>query len=375
MNIPTDQKHEGGSEGSGDFRPIPVPANRAEEIAMKTGLPVEQINPFVVLYAGQPYITKAGLTFKADGRYGVGAYRVISRFPTMQEYEMALHMMRWSKEEPIVIMITEFYVDGKPDPLYSNIGTASRKNCSMIKEVNNCDKRGLEIATTRSQNRTLRQATNSGFVPIDEVYDGDDEPTAPTPKNVPENGGGPYGGFLKRCGELKRDLEKQGRQKEYYATLELYGKAHANEVQPGDLDRQMDILVALGTLGAMPPRARERAETMYGRPADAEFKEAPETAHQQPQVPTPPSDPSPSPNAQPTPEGGTALGNGSAPVIYEKFIDQMKNYESILGTEAYKKVLGEFGFKSRANVNPKDGAKQLEIIGAMEKAVNTNVAA
>ena len=103
----------------------------------------------IILYQGKPYITKAGLEYKAASLFGVGSYGITTEIIDRQpDYVLAKATLKIK--------------DGVE---FTNFGEASKLNVPnplMQKHL-------LHLAVTRAENRVIRMATACGYVSVDEM--------------------------------------------------------------------------------------------------------------------------------------------------------------------------------------------------------------
>lgn len=109
----------------------------------------------IITYQGKPYITKAGLEWKATHLFGGNNFGVTTEIiERTKEYVLAKAIFT-----------------SNSGAIFSNYGEASKENVSnpmMHKHL-------LHLAVTRAENRVLRMATACGYVSVDEMDFSDKE--------------------------------------------------------------------------------------------------------------------------------------------------------------------------------------------------------
>ena len=204
--------------------PNPVRASDTNKIAKSTGLPVDQVNPFVVMFGDKAYVNTDGRRWKMDERFGAGGWSAEVEVLGREEYENLL--MQWGKKPPMIIVKCTICIDGKP--MYEDYGWSSPD--STPAGAKQFQENGLGLATTKALNRAMGQGIADGFA-SGEKYDRMSIQTGSFEAN-----------FLKESGRLKKDVGEEF----YYETLKGYGVDHANDPSlQGDFERMSKILDTL----------------------------------------------------------------------------------------------------------------------------------
>lgn len=102
----------------------------------------------IIIYQGKPYITKAGLEWKATMLYGGGNFGVTTEIV--------------ERSEGYVLAKATFKT--KDGVEFSNYGEASKANVNSMMQ-----KQLLHLAITRAENRVLRMVTACGYVSAEEM--------------------------------------------------------------------------------------------------------------------------------------------------------------------------------------------------------------
>ena len=196
---------------------VPVPANRVQEIAKQSGLPVEKVGLGVILLGGEPYFTSAGLEILMDQKYRPGRWGVEMHFPGMEEYKVIRRMA--GVQAPGVMAYVKCRLEriGLAD-IWEH-ATVTKKNAPMLG-----DRNPVELATTRAQNRAMRKALGHGFSPFP-VWDGDSGGDRGSSKHFIPQTGSPQAGFLKAMQDLKKRVGEDA----YYGVLTAHGFEKSNE--------------------------------------------------------------------------------------------------------------------------------------------------
>ena len=204
--------------------PNPVRASDTNKIAKSTGLPVDQVNPFVVMFGDKAYVNTDGRRWKMDERFGAGGWSAEVEVLGREEYENLL--MQGGKKPPMIIVKCTICIDGKP--MYEDYGWSSPD--STPAGAKQFQENGLGLATTKALNRAMGQGIADGFA-SGEKYDRMSIQTGSFEAN-----------FLKESGRLKKDVGEEF----YYETLKGYGVDHANDPSlQGDFERMSKILDTL----------------------------------------------------------------------------------------------------------------------------------
>jgi len=206
--------------------PNPVRASDTNKIAKSTGLPVDQVNPFVVMFGDKAYVNTDGRRWKMDERFGAGGWSAEVEVLGREEYSNLL--MQWGKEPPMIIVRCTICIDGKP--MYQDYGWSSPD--STPAGAKQFQENGLGLATTKALNRAMGQGIADGFA-SGEKYDRMSIQTGSFEAN-----------FLREAGRLKKEVGEEF----YYDTLKDYGVDHANDPSlQGDFERMTRILDILKT--------------------------------------------------------------------------------------------------------------------------------
>ena len=204
--------------------PNPVRASDTNKIAKSTGLPVDQVNPFVVMFGDKPYVNTDGRRWKMDERFGAGGWSAEVEVLGKQEYDNLL--MQWGKKPPMIIVKCSICIDGKP--MYQDYGWSSPD--STPAGAKQFQENGLGLATTKALNRAMGQGIADGFA-SDEKYD-----------RMSIQTGSFESDFLREAGRLKKAVGDDF----YYSTLKDNGVGHANDPSlQGDVGAMSRILDTL----------------------------------------------------------------------------------------------------------------------------------
>ena len=204
--------------------PNPVRASDTNKIAKSTGLPVDQVNPFVVMFGDKAYVNTDGRRWKMDERFGAGGWSAEVEVLGREAYSNLL--MQWGKEPPMIIVRCTICIDGKP--MYQDYGWSSPD--STPAGAKQFQENGLGLATTKALNRAMGQGIADGFA-SGEKYDRMSIQTGSFEAN-----------FLREAGRLKKEVGEEF----YYDTLKDYGVDHANAPSlQGAFERMTRILDVL----------------------------------------------------------------------------------------------------------------------------------
>ena len=218
--------------------PNPVRASDTNKIAKSTGLPVDQVNPFVVMFGDKPYVNTDGRRWKMDERFGAGGWSAEVEVLGKQEYDNLL--MQWGKKPPMIIVKCSICIDGKP--MYQDYGWSSPD--STPAGAKQFQENGLGLATTKALNRAMGQGIADGFA-SDDKYD-----------RMSVQTGSFESDFLREAGRLKKVVGDEF----YYSTLKDNGVGHANDPSlQGDVGAMSSILDTLKVQAG-----KEASEIVYG---------------------------------------------------------------------------------------------------------------
>ena len=245
-------------------------------VAKATGLAVEQVDPFVVMFGDKPYINKDGRRFKMDLRFGAGGYTVSVGPPSLDEYAFLTRMMGIKEGTPCVIMKAVIMVDGEKKS--EDYGYAIPTNCPGGQVQ--FDKESLHIAITRATNRAMGMLVAGGFSDPSMTYEGDmSAPAEPSLHTNPSTGhagyvpstGSAQASFLNECKRLKKLIVAQyGNETPYYSVLGKYGAAKSHDHSLcSDADMMKHVLDDMALVLPVAVRMETPPEPSIATPAPA----------------------------------------------------------------------------------------------------------
>lgn len=165
-------------QGGGGSGLVPLTDGNALKIAKAEGMNTELAKVFFMQNrSGEMFIKKAGLLWKAERKFGAHGYSVAVEVPSADEYNMVMRMMGIGDSAGFCVIMKA--VVRTRDNEYVDWGTAMPDNLPP-----HMHKYALEMASTRAQNRALRQATVCGFTSYEEMPTAELDDDAPA-KVVP----------------------------------------------------------------------------------------------------------------------------------------------------------------------------------------------
>ena len=181
-----------------------------QDIATKTGLPVEQVSNGVVLFGGKPYINIVGKRYKMDERFGPGQWGVeVNAVPSDERVSI---MEMWGKKPPMIIMKARILLNG--NPIAEDYGWSSPDSAPAGRSQ--FEKDGLGLASSKAQSRAMAQLVANGFA---------SEERAGERSVMGVETGSAEAGFLKETRRLKKEIGDEN----YYAVLHNHDLQHAND--------------------------------------------------------------------------------------------------------------------------------------------------
>ena len=181
-----------------------------QDVATKTGLPVEQVSNGVVLFGGKPYINIVGKRYKMDERFGPGQWGVeVNSVPPGERVSI---MEMWGKKPPMIIMKARILLNG--NPIAEDYGWSSPDSAPAGRSQ--FEKDGLALASTKAQSRAMAQLVANGFA---------SEERAGERSVMGVETGSVEAGFLKETRRLKKEIGDEN----YYAVLHNHDLQHAND--------------------------------------------------------------------------------------------------------------------------------------------------
>jgi hypothetical protein len=241
-----------------------------QELSKETGFSVEEIQKGIVMFGDEPYFTKEMLHALMDHKFGAINWSMETLPPPFEQYQ-TIRMMAGTRDgENYFVMKTTLHIRGKPSPQIE-WGTTHKKNTNMIKS----DVYGLELASTRAQNRACRIAIANGLsvnapyeapteAPVDAskaVYpDPPTEPEKKLPPYVPQSGS-IQADFLAEAQRLKKKMGDDL----YYSTLGSFGFDKSNDT---DLMNAPEQIVQVWD--ALRSEASEETKTEEGEAKQAD---------------------------------------------------------------------------------------------------------
>lgn len=137
---------------------------RIEEAAKLEGMPLDKAEQFIAIIQNRPYITAAGLQWKAEQQYPDG-YTVQVHFVIGEELRDVRMQLGLKDDEPMCIMRGEVWVPGRDKP-FIDYGTTSPKNLSGFIKFTHYP---VEMAARRASNRALRAAVPTSLTSAEEL--------------------------------------------------------------------------------------------------------------------------------------------------------------------------------------------------------------
>ena len=134
-----------------------------QKVAKAEGFPTENIDAYVVMLQGKPFITSAGLHHKLKQRFGEAWY-VRAEIASAEEHDLIRDS---TGIEHIVVCrgVVEVKVDGETHT-YEDFGTAHAGNMKGFVTMATYP---LEMASRRATNRAMRLAVQTGMTSVDEM--------------------------------------------------------------------------------------------------------------------------------------------------------------------------------------------------------------